>query len=137
MTPDPATEPDARHALADVTAITARGHRPVVVGGSGLYVRALLDRLEFPGTDADVRARLEERAEQHGTRHLHDELAHLWRLISCDWLDSDLDELPDHPRYDAMTVDQAQNEAAARTVQRLTEQIDGYVNGRHGMERAA
>ncbi len=64
-------------ARADLAAIAARGRRPVVVGGSGLYVRALLDRLEFPGTDAAVRARLEERAEQHGTRHLHDELARL------------------------------------------------------------
>jgi tRNA dimethylallyltransferase len=65
------------HARRDLTAIVDRGRRPVVVGGSGLYVRALLDRLEFPGTDAAVRARLEERAEQHGTRHLHDELARL------------------------------------------------------------
>jgi tRNA dimethylallyltransferase len=65
---------DARQDLAD---IADRGRRPVVVGGSGLYVRALLDRLEFPGTDAEVRGRLEERAEQHGTRHLHDELARL------------------------------------------------------------
>ncbi|WP_298459664.1 tRNA (adenosine(37)-N6)-dimethylallyltransferase MiaA [uncultured Cellulomonas sp.] len=64
-------------ARADLAAIADRGHRAVVVGGSGLYVRALLDELEFPGTDAAVRARLEERAERHGTRHLHDELARL------------------------------------------------------------
>jgi tRNA dimethylallyltransferase len=64
-------------ARADLAAIAARGRRAVVVGGSGLYVRALLDRLEFPGTDAGVRAELESRAEQHGTRHLHDELARL------------------------------------------------------------
>jgi len=59
--------------------------------------------------------------------HLRDELDQLWRLISCDWMDSDLDELPDHPRFDAMTVDQAQVEAAARTAARLVEQIEGYV----------
>jgi tRNA dimethylallyltransferase len=64
-------------ARRDLEAIADRGRRAVVVGGSGLYVRALLDRLEFPGTDAAVRARLEERAEQHGPRHLHDELARL------------------------------------------------------------
>ncbi|GAA2728494.1 tRNA (adenosine(37)-N6)-dimethylallyltransferase MiaA [Cellulomonas aerilata] len=64
-------------AREDLAAIAGRGRRSVVVGGSGLYVRALLDRLEFPGTDAQVRARLGERAEQHGTRHLHDELARL------------------------------------------------------------
>lgn len=64
-------------ARRDLGEIAIRGARGVVVGGSGLYVRALLDRLEFPGTDAAVRVRLEERAEQHGTRHLHDELARL------------------------------------------------------------
>jgi tRNA dimethylallyltransferase len=60
-----------------VAGIAARGHRPVVVGGSGLYVRALLDRIEFPGTDAEVRARLEERVEAEGARALHAELERL------------------------------------------------------------
>lgn len=63
---------DARAALAD---IAARGRRPVVVGGSGLYVRSLLDRMEFPGTDPEVRAALEARAEAEGARALHAELA--------------------------------------------------------------
>lgn len=45
----------ARAALAD---IAARGNVAIVVGGSGLYVRAALDPLEFPGDDAAVRARL-------------------------------------------------------------------------------
>lgn len=62
----------ARAALADVD---ARGRRAVAVGGSGLYVRALLDHMEFPGTDADVRAALEERVEREGSRRLHAELA--------------------------------------------------------------
>ncbi|QGQ19622.1 tRNA (adenosine(37)-N6)-dimethylallyltransferase MiaA [Cellulomonas sp. JZ18] len=62
----------ARAVVAD---LLARGVRPVVVGGSGLYVRALLDQLDFPGTDADVRAALEARVEAEGTRALHDELA--------------------------------------------------------------
>src|SRR5687767_1801892 len=35
----------------------SRGATPVVVGGSALYVRAVIDPLDFPGTDADVRAR--------------------------------------------------------------------------------
>lgn len=61
-------------ARADVAAIEARGHRPVVVGGSGLYLRALLDRIEFPGTDPELRAALEHRAEQEGTRALFAEL---------------------------------------------------------------
>lgn len=66
-----------REARAALAAITARGHRPVVVGGSGLYVRALLDRMEFPGTDPAVRAGLEERVESEGARALHAELARL------------------------------------------------------------
>ena len=54
------------HARADVADIVERGARPVVVGGSGLYVRALLDRLEIPPTDPEVRARLEARATLDG-----------------------------------------------------------------------
>lgn len=64
-----------RDARADLAAILGRGARPVVVGGSGLYVRAVLDALEFPGTDADVRAALERRAEEVGPEALHAELA--------------------------------------------------------------
>ena len=63
---------DARAAVDDVL---GRGRVPVVVGGSGLYVRALLEPLEFPGTDPDVRARWDARAEQIGPRALHAELA--------------------------------------------------------------
>ena len=46
----------ARAAIAD---IRGRGLRPILVGGSGLYVRAAVDHMEFPGTDPEVRARLE------------------------------------------------------------------------------
>ena len=63
-----------REARADVARILARGARPVVAGGSGLYVRALLDRIDFPPTDAAGRAALERRAAREGTRVLHDEL---------------------------------------------------------------
>lgn len=62
----------ARAALTD---LAARGRRAVAVGGSGLYVRALLDHMEFPGTDPAVRAELEQRVETQGARALHDELA--------------------------------------------------------------
>jgi len=47
-----------RHARADIAAIGARGRIAVLVGGSGLYVRAALDRLDIPPTDRTVRARL-------------------------------------------------------------------------------
>lgn len=64
-------------ARADVDAIHARGRRAIVVGGSGLYLRALLDRFEFPGTDPEVRARLEARALSEGPGILYRELADL------------------------------------------------------------
>jgi len=64
-------------ARADIDAIHARGRRAIVVGGSGLYLRALLDRFDFPGTDPALRARLESRAEAEGPGILHRELAEL------------------------------------------------------------
>ncbi|MDQ2758308.1 MAG: tRNA (adenosine(37)-N6)-dimethylallyltransferase MiaA [Actinomycetota bacterium] len=59
-----------RQARADLEAITGRGHRPVLVGGSGLYVRAALDRLEIPPTDPVVRARLSAELERDGAAGL-------------------------------------------------------------------
>ncbi|TDD83642.1 tRNA (adenosine(37)-N6)-dimethylallyltransferase MiaA [Actinomadura rubrisoli] len=60
---------------ADVIAqIRARGRVPVLVGGSGLYVRAALDRMEFPGTDPAVRARLEGELTEVGSDVLHERL---------------------------------------------------------------
>ncbi|GAB2596019.1 tRNA (adenosine(37)-N6)-dimethylallyltransferase MiaA [Pseudactinotalea suaedae] len=69
-----AYQPAAR---ADVAAIQARGKVPVVVGGSGLYVRALLDELSFPETDPELRGELERRLLDEGPGLLHDELARL------------------------------------------------------------
>ncbi|GIG38516.1 tRNA (adenosine(37)-N6)-dimethylallyltransferase MiaA [Cellulomonas phragmiteti] len=62
-------------ARATLTELASRDVRAVAVGGSGLYVRALLDRMEFPGTDPHLRAALEARAEAEGARALHAELA--------------------------------------------------------------
>ncbi len=62
-------------ARADLAAVRRRGAVPVVVGGSGLYVRALLDRLEIPPTDPRVRARWQARLEEEGVEALHAELA--------------------------------------------------------------
>ncbi|QOR72124.1 tRNA (adenosine(37)-N6)-dimethylallyltransferase MiaA [Ruania alkalisoli] len=63
-----------QQARADVAAIHGRGRAAIVVGGSGLYVRALLDRIEFPGTDPAVRAAWERRAAEEGPGVLHGEL---------------------------------------------------------------
>jgi tRNA dimethylallyltransferase len=58
----------ARSCLDD---LLAAGITPIVVGGSGLYVRAALDRLEFPGTDPVLRAELEAELERRGPAELH------------------------------------------------------------------
>lgn len=55
----------------------ALGQQLIAVGGSGLYVRALLDRLDFPGTDPAVRAGLVARAELEGTAAMYEELRRL------------------------------------------------------------
>jgi len=62
----------ARAAIAD---IVGRGKTPVLVGGSGLYVRAVIDDLKFPGTDPVVRARLERELVEAGSAGLHARLA--------------------------------------------------------------
>ncbi|HEX6329615.1 MAG TPA: tRNA (adenosine(37)-N6)-dimethylallyltransferase MiaA [Jiangellaceae bacterium] len=51
-----------------------RGVPPIMVGGSALYVRAVLDRFEFPGTDPELRRRLESELATLGSAALHDRL---------------------------------------------------------------
>ena len=65
---------DARAAVDDVL---ERGGTPVAVGGSGLYVQALVDDLRFPGTDPAVRARLEAELAAAGPAALHTRLARI------------------------------------------------------------
>jgi tRNA dimethylallyltransferase len=48
---------------------------PVLVGGSALYTRAVVDRFEFPGTDPELRRALEDRLAAEGAPALHAELA--------------------------------------------------------------
>lgn len=61
-------------ARAAIEGVWGRGRVPIAVGGSGLYVRAVLENLDPPGTDTGVRAALEERLAEVGPRALHDEL---------------------------------------------------------------
>jgi tRNA dimethylallyltransferase len=58
-----------------IAGIEARGRLPVLVGGSGLYIRAALGDLDFPGTDDDVRRRLEGELAAAGPAPLHARLA--------------------------------------------------------------
>lgn len=62
----------ARMALADCH---HRGVLPILVGGSALYIRAVLDEFEFPGTDPDVRTELEGELERLGAPAMHARLA--------------------------------------------------------------
>jgi tRNA dimethylallyltransferase len=64
-------------ARAVVSGIRQRGRVPVLAGGSGLYVRAALGDLDFPGTDPQVRQRLEAELAQAGPGRLHERLAAL------------------------------------------------------------
>ncbi|NEG70121.1 tRNA (adenosine(37)-N6)-dimethylallyltransferase MiaA [Bifidobacterium choloepi] len=61
----------ARDKIAE---LQADGIRPILVGGSGLYARAAIDDISFPGTDPDIRRRLEERERTEGGAALFAEL---------------------------------------------------------------
>lgn len=63
-----------RDARAAVERLLAAGRVPVLTGGSGLYVQAVLDDLRFPGTDPAVRARLDAEAAELGTPTLYTRL---------------------------------------------------------------
>lgn len=62
----------ARAAIAD---IAGRGRLPLLVGGSGLYFRAVVDDLDFPPRSPEVRTALEGRLEVEGVEALYTELA--------------------------------------------------------------
>ncbi len=75
---EPATVAEfQRMARAAIDDCHARGVLPILVGGSALYVRAVLDRFDFPGTDPAVRAQLERALQTHGAGPLHDRLRDL------------------------------------------------------------
>jgi tRNA dimethylallyltransferase len=68
----------ARRARAAIDEIAARGRVPIVVGGSGLYLRALLRGLSpLPPGDPEVRAALRSRLENEGLAALREELARI------------------------------------------------------------
>jgi tRNA dimethylallyltransferase len=68
----------SRLARLAITEIAARGNLPIIVGGSGLYLRALLEGLfAGPPRSEELRVRLRERATERGTGYLH---KLLWRI---------------------------------------------------------
>ena len=73
---EPATVAEFQgQARAVIAELRGRGATPVLVGGSALYTRAVLDEFEFPGTDPEVRARLEAELAEVGSAALHARLA--------------------------------------------------------------
>lgn len=64
-----------QRARSVIETLRGSGRTPVLVGGSGLYVQAVLDDLEFPGTDLELRARLEAELTALGPAALHARLA--------------------------------------------------------------
>lgn len=74
----PANVAEYQHlARTAIAAVQARGRVPILAGGSGLYLRAALDDLNFPGTDPAVRQRLEDELSQRGPAELYTRLAGL------------------------------------------------------------
>ena len=84
----------ARRARQAIDEIKSRGNLPVVVGGTGLYLRALLDGL-FPGPQRseELRARLRELAGQKGPSHLHRVLQRLDRDAAANVHANDIPKL--------------------------------------------
>lgn len=75
---EPATVAEfQRWARAVIADCRSRGAVPVLVGGSALYTRAILDEFEFPGTDPEVRARYEAALAELGPEALHRRLSAL------------------------------------------------------------
>lgn len=64
----------AREAIAD---ISGRGKLPLLVGGSGLYFRSVVDELEFPARSGDIRRQLEAEVDELGAEALHARLSEL------------------------------------------------------------
>ena len=60
-----------------VSDIAERGGTALLVGGTGLYLRAVVDDLDIPGTWPEIRSRLEEEAERNGPERLHRRLESL------------------------------------------------------------
>ncbi len=61
-------------ARAAVTEIHNRGKHAIIVGGTGLYIKSILDDLNFPDTDAAVRQKLTEEAKEFGIVQLFQRL---------------------------------------------------------------
>lgn len=147
------------HTRTVIEEVLAKGKVPVLTGGSGLYVQAVLDDLRFPGTDPEVRARWERELHAQGAEALHRLLAELDPTAAEAILPSngrrvvralEVIEItgeafsanmptPGPPRYDALLVglDRPVADLDDRVDARVTRMFDrGLVNEVRTLERA-
>ncbi|MER7116895.1 tRNA (adenosine(37)-N6)-dimethylallyltransferase MiaA [Saccharomonospora azurea] len=147
-----------KQARATIEAILDAGRVPVIVGGSGLYVQAIVDDLRFPGTDPVVRSDLEEQARVQGAAALHRRLAMLDPKAADTILPTDTRRIvraleviavtgepfsanlptPGPPRYDTVMVgvDRAVAELDERVERRVEHMFDaGLVDEVRRLER--
>jgi tRNA dimethylallyltransferase len=66
-----------REARKVIDEIISRGKRPILVGGTGLYIKAVVDEMNFPETNPEVRDRLNAEAEQIGKEAMYKRLQEL------------------------------------------------------------
>ena len=130
----------ARETFAE---IRSRGRVPILVGGSGLYVRAALDEIDFPPTDPAVRARLEAEVQTVGIGTLAQRLAEVDPESAARNLDErrlvralEVYEISGKPfssympqrRYHAPAVQIGLNIDRSLLHQRLAERVDNMVD---------
>jgi len=105
-----------RDARQVVEQIHARGKRVVVVGGSGLFVQGLLEDMQFPASDPDVRERLEQEAEEFGAPEMYDRLQALDSVAAANVAPNNLRRV-----LRALEVIELTGEAPVTTLKQLAE----------------
>jgi tRNA dimethylallyltransferase len=101
-----------------IQAIQARGKRVVVVGGSGLFIQGLLEDMQFPVSDPDVRERLSHEAESLGTPAMYARLQALDPQAAANVLPTNLRRV-----LRALEVIELTGQAPATTLQQLDEVV--------------
>ena len=107
-----------RDARAVVEQIRSRGKRVVVVGGSGLFVQGLLEDLQFPGSDPEVRTRLSAEAEELGAEVMYQRLVEIDPQAARNILPTNLRRI-----VRALEVVELTGQAPTTTLQQLPEVV--------------
>lgn len=136
-----------QQARAVIEGLLAAGRMPILVGGSGLYIQAVIDEMSFPGTDPEVRRRYLQMVAERGPESMHGELRSLDPAAAATILPTDGRRIvralevraitgrpytanlpvPGPPRYDALIL----------TLDRPTASLDARLAARVGAMMAA